>query len=56
MVKELVNSVVNSGTHKAEFNLNGLSLSSGIYFYSIEATAADGSGSFRQTKKMILLK
>ena len=56
MVKELVNSVVNSGTHKAEFNLNGLSLSSGIYFYSIETTALDGSGSFRQTKKMILLK
>jgi len=56
MIKELVNSIVNAGSHKVEFNLNGLNLSSGIYFYSIEANAVDRSGSFRETKKMVLLK
>ncbi|OGU71572.1 MAG: hypothetical protein A2V93_07285 [Ignavibacteria bacterium RBG_16_34_14] len=56
MIKELVNSVVNAGPHKVEFSLNGLNLSSGIYFYSIEANAVDRSGSFRETKKMVLLK
>jgi hypothetical protein len=56
MITELVNSLVTAGLHKAEFNLNGLNLSSGIYFYSIEANAVDGSGSFRNTKKMVLLK
>ncbi len=55
-IKELVNSVETAGTHKVEFNLNGLNLSSGIYFYSIEVNALDGSGSFRDTKKMVLLK
>ena len=55
-IKELVNFVESYGTHKVEFNLDGLNLSSGIYFYSFEANAVDGSSSFRQTKKMILLK
>jgi hypothetical protein len=56
MITELVNSVVTAGSHKAEFNLNGLNLSSGIYFYTIEANAIGRSGSFRETKKMVLLK
>jgi hypothetical protein len=56
MIKELVNSVVAAGTHKVEFNLNGLNLSSGIYFYTIEANAVDKSATFRETKKMVLLK
>ena len=56
MIKELVNSVVTAGSHKVEFNLNGLHLSSGIYFYAIEANALDGQNSFRETKKMVLLK
>jgi hypothetical protein len=40
-----------------EFNSKtfGVDLSSGIYFYSFEANTVDGSNSFRQTKKMILL-
>ncbi len=40
-----------------EFNskIFGVDLSSGIYFYSFEANTVDGSNSFRQTKKMILL-
>ena len=56
MIKELVNSVVTAGTHKLEFSLNGLNLSSGIYFYSIDANAVDRTGSFRETKKMVLIK
>jgi|GEM_PF-217548 len=41
--------VMNTAHESAEF-------SSGIYFYSIEANAVDGSSTFRQTKKMVLLK
>jgi hypothetical protein len=37
-------------------NFNAAGLSSGIYFYSIQANAADGSQSFSATKKMILMK
>ena len=47
-VQTLVNENQESGNHEIEFN--GSNLSSGIYFYSIEA------GSFLQTKRMILLK
>jgi len=57
VVKELVNEVQSAGFHESKFNANsGLSLSSGIYFYSIEATPLNGNNSYRQTKKMILLK
>ena len=47
-VKTLVNDELTSGVHEIEFNASNLS--SGIYFYRIE------SGSFVQTKKMILIK
>src|ERR1035437_416173 len=53
-VKELANEVQQSGVHIMNFNAAGLS--SGIYFYSIQANAVDGSQSFRATKKMILMK
>lgn len=57
VVKELVNEVKSAGYHETTFNTNlGLSLSSGIYFYSIEANPLNGSNPFRQTKKMILVK
>jgi len=57
VVKELVNEVQSAGFHESTFNTNsGVSLSSGIYFYSIEATPLNGNNSYRQTKKMILLK
>lgn len=49
----LVNQTQNSGTYKVTWNgknSSGESVSSGIYFYSIN------SGSFVSTKKMILLK
>lgn len=53
-VKELANEVQQSGVHIMNFNAGGLS--SGVYFYSIQANAVDGSQSFRATKKMILMK
>ena len=37
-------------------NFNGEGLSSGIYFYSINAASVDGKQNFRATKKMIVLK
>ncbi len=54
VVKMLTNGVLVSGQHEVEFNASRLS--SGVYFYSIEANAVDGSNSFRQTKKMVLMK
>jgi len=47
-IKTLVNEINQPGNHS--INFNGSSLSSGVYFYRINA------GSFSQTKKMILLK
>lgn len=47
-VKQLVNDKLTSGKHEIEFNAAGLA--SGMYIYRINA------GSFRASKKMILLK
>ena len=47
-VKTLVNQYQNMGSH--EVNFNSGNLSSGVYFYTMQA------GSFVETKKMILLK
>jgi hypothetical protein len=47
-VETLLNQNMKSGNHEVEFN--GSRLSSGIYYYRIEA------GKFYQVKKMILLK
>ena len=58
LIKVLVNSEQPTGNHEVTFstNSNDVQLSSGIYFYTIEAQAIGGSGSFRQTKKMVLMK
>lgn len=57
VVKELVNQIQSAGYHETTFSTNsGLSLSSGIYFYSIEASPLNGNNAYRQTKKMILMK
>ena len=47
-VKMLVNKQMAAGSHKVEFNAENLS--SGIYFYEVQA------GSYRQSKKMILIR
>lgn len=48
MINEIVNMNLNAGSYETEFN--GSNLSSGIYYYRIEA------GNFVETKKMILIK
>ena len=47
-VAALVNEMKNTGTYIVDFNASGLS--SGVYFYKLEA------GDFRDVKKMLLLK
>ena len=52
-VIELFNDYKSAGTYSIDWNgknEKGIQVSAGVYLYSIEA------GSFRQTKKMILLK
>ena len=48
LVTEIVNSSREAGYH--EVNFNGAELSSGVYFYSLEA------GEFRSVKKMLFMK
>ena len=52
-VAELLNSEISAGIHHIDFNAS--SLSSGTYFYVLEATGNNGSN-FTSTKKMILMK
>ena len=52
-VAELLNSEISAGIHHVDFNAN--SLSSGTYFYVLEANGNNGSN-IAVTKKMILMK
>ncbi|GJQ61889.1 MAG: hypothetical protein SCALA702_09420 [Melioribacteraceae bacterium] len=54
VVRELSNLNYKAGYHHVNFNASNLS--SGIYFYSIEASAVDGSDNFKEVRKMMLLK
>jgi peptidoglycan/xylan/chitin deacetylase (PgdA/CDA1 family)/phage anti-repressor protein len=54
VVKELTNEMKGAGTYEVSFI--SLGISSGVYFYSIVANSTDGKQSFRETKKMLLLK
>jgi hypothetical protein len=49
-VATLVNEEKTAGSYNAQFTINNVQLSSGIYFYKLQA------GDFVETKKMILLK
>jgi len=53
-VTELLNQSMQSGYHTIEWNAENLT--SGIYFYSIEANSISGSKSFNSVKKMLLVK
>ncbi len=53
-VRTTVNSYHSAGNYKAEFNAK--ELSSGMYIYRIEAKGDNGSISFTDVKKMILVK
>ncbi len=52
-VAELINGQFELGLHEVSFNAS--QLSSGVYFYTIEAAGVDGQ-SFGTTKKMMLMK
>jgi hypothetical protein len=57
VVKELVNGLYTMGEHEVQFDMSNVKgAASGIYLYSITATSVDGSKSFHQTKKMVLIK
>lgn len=52
---EIVNETKDAGSY--EYSFNASQLSSGIYFYRIEATSTQNSGkTFVNTKKMVLLR
>jgi hypothetical protein len=52
-IATLVNQRQNPGKHQATFN--GTNVASGVYFYRLEATAANGKG-FSQARKMLVVK
>ena len=52
-VREILNSDLSGGVH--EVNFEGSNLSSGIYYYTMNAVGKDGKN-FTATKKMILMK
>ncbi|HEX2869444.1 MAG TPA: T9SS type A sorting domain-containing protein [Ignavibacteriales bacterium] len=53
-VRRLADGLQEAGNHFVSFD--GSNLTSGIYFYSIEAKSRDGNETFRSVKKMALLK
>ncbi|MDP4114805.1 MAG: SBBP repeat-containing protein [Bacteroidota bacterium] len=53
-VAKLLNEGKKAGAYNIQFNAS--KLSSGMYFYTIQANSIDGKQSFRETKKMLLLK
>jgi hypothetical protein len=58
IVRELTNQDMNAGTHSVQWNaddVSGKKVSSGIYFYELNAAGVNGN-QFNQVRKMILLK
>jgi len=58
VVRELVNTDMNSGVHTVQWNsedVSGRKVSSGIYFYELNANGVNGN-QFNQVRKMILMK
>lgn len=53
-VTELVNEMKQVGNYRVQFN--GSHLSSGVYFYSINAKSVDGKNDYKAVKKLLLLK
>ncbi|HEX9252145.1 MAG TPA: FlgD immunoglobulin-like domain containing protein, partial [Ignavibacteriaceae bacterium] len=58
VVRELLNTDMNSGVHTIQWNsddASGRKVSSGIYFYELNANGVNGN-QFNQVRKMILMK
>jgi photosystem II stability/assembly factor-like uncharacterized protein len=53
-LKEMI--VKNQGAGLHEISFDAQNISSGVYFYILEARAIDGTKSFRQIKKMVIIK
>ncbi|MBK7629160.1 MAG: T9SS type A sorting domain-containing protein [Ignavibacteriales bacterium] len=53
-VSELVNKTQSAGDYELKFDASRLS--SGVYFYSLEANSSSGKNDFKSIKKMILIK
>jgi hypothetical protein len=53
-ITELVNKNQAAGNYEIKFD--GNNLSSGVYFYSLEANSTRGNNNFKKIKKMILVK
>ena len=53
-VSELINEEQSAGNYREEFNATNLT--SGIYFYRLEAISTESSKKFISTKKMLLIK
>jgi formylglycine-generating enzyme required for sulfatase activity len=54
-ISEIINETKDAGSYEQSFNVS--SLSSGIYFYRIEATSTQNTGkTFVETKKMVLIR
>ncbi len=53
-VQEVFNGVCAPGKYKAD--LDGTDLASGIYYYEIHANTIEGGATFKDVKKMVLLK
>ncbi len=58
VVRVLVSGTQTAGSHQVVLNTatSNLEIASGIYFYQIQANSLDGTKSFTDTKKMILMK
>jgi endonuclease I len=54
VINELSSGLKSAGTY--DINFNAYSLTSGIYYYTIQANSTNGNHSFTSTKKMILMK
>ena len=54
MVKELVNGIQAGGS--LSINVSATELTSGIYFYTLQARSIEGGDNFIRTNKMVLLK
>jgi len=54
VVKTLVNEIKAAGVYSVKFDAGNLP--SGVYFYSIDAKSVDGSKTFKNVNKLILMK